>query len=102
VSCEAPYEPGRTNPHLLRFLQQTLPAALPDAVSRWNENKTLLDLFAVHLQLGGKIDEQTRERRYREFSRVVFPRPQPVEVEDDAPTEDLGDEYDDQLGGDHW
>jgi hypothetical protein len=40
-----------------------------------DETADALELFAP--RLAERIDDTTRERRYRELSRMVFPRPIP-------------------------
>jgi hypothetical protein len=92
------WQPDQPHPHLLAFLQKTLPRLLPDTAVQWRERRDLLELFAVNYELGvGKIGDRVREDRYRQFSRIVFQR-QPPEPEPEG-TEESPDEYDEQFGG---
>lgn len=92
------WDPTKPHPHLLTFLQKTVPQVLPATAAQWQGRRDLLALFAE--QLGVRLDDQTRRRRYREFSRIVFPPPEPVELDEDQ--EDESDEYEEFGGADDW
>jgi len=82
---------ARPHPHLLAFLTTTLPRLLPGAAVEWTANRELVTQFAADRKLGvGNLGKIERDKIYREFSQIVFPRPDPAE--------DEPDQYEDEFG----
>jgi hypothetical protein len=84
------WDPDHRHPHLLTFLEKTMPRVLPAAVAQWRASKPLLLLYAGHL--GRKLDDHERQMIYRGFSGTLFPRHEPEEADLDDEPEDYYDE----------
>lgn len=85
------WDPAQPHPHLLAFLNTTLPRVLPGAAAEWTDQRDLLTQFAHERKLGvGNLGKIERDKIYREFSKIVFPPPEQP------------DPYEDYLMDDDW
>ena len=72
------------NPHLVRYLQETLPSGAAEQRARWNAHHRLLTDFAVGRGLGTKqMTSEQRHKHYEPLRQALFPREPEETYEDD-------------------